>query len=71
MPSGRSKKAKRIEWTHQLLFCTNVVCLLGENVNFIKRTLEAVLDASKVVGLEVTELERCNLYWHTRVLCKF
>jgi hypothetical protein len=62
-----SKKGTGIEWTHQLLVCADDGNLLGENINIIKKNLEAVLDASKEVGLEVTRLERCNLYWNTHM----
>jgi hypothetical protein len=55
MPSGRSKKTDRLELygTHQLLACADAVNSLGENIDFIKKHIEALLDASKDGDLEV------------------
>jgi hypothetical protein len=38
--------------THQLLACTDDSAM-GENTDTIKKNIEALLDASKEVGLEV------------------
>jgi hypothetical protein len=43
----------KLDGTHQLLAYADDVNLVGENIDTIKKSMEALLDASKEVGLEV------------------
>jgi hypothetical protein len=48
---------------YQLHVCTDDVNLLDENINIIKKSTEAVLDAGKEVGLEVN-VEKNSVHVH-------
>jgi hypothetical protein len=43
----------KLSWTPQLLVCADDVNLLDNNIDTIKKKIETLIDASKVVGPEV------------------
>jgi hypothetical protein len=43
----------KLNGTHQLLAYADDVNLLGDNIDIIKKNTEALIDASKQVGLEI------------------
>jgi hypothetical protein len=49
----KNQKGMKLKGTHQLLAYGDDINLMAENIDTIKKTTEALLDTSKMVGLEV------------------
>jgi hypothetical protein len=43
----------KLNGLHQLLVCADYLDILGDNIDTVKENTETLIDASKMVGLEV------------------
>jgi hypothetical protein len=54
----------KLSGTHQVLVYADDVNLLGDNINTVKKNTETLIDASKIVGLEVNAEKNYLLMSH-------
>jgi hypothetical protein len=52
----------KLNGAHQLLAYADDVNLLGDNLDTIKKNIETLIDASKEVGLEISEEKTKNMW---------
>jgi uncharacterized Fe-S center protein len=51
----------KLNGTHQLLVHADVINLLGDNIDIIKKNTEIIIDAVKKVGLDVNAAETTRM----------
>jgi hypothetical protein len=56
-----NKSSLELNGTYQLLVCADGIDLLGDSVNTMKENIEVLLEASKVIGLEISAEEKKHM----------